>query len=250
MVFCGLVSRRRRRLRRPPRGAREAAAQRRERHLRARDVRRARLRLPVRLPRPAAHGDRPRATRARVRPEPDRDRAVGRVPRAHDRRRDGRGRQPERDAAAHEIDLDRGADPAGHHPDAVDVHRHAHGPLPDPSRRDGEARVPVAGAGRARLPHPAGRGRRRLLRSAEEPHAGLRQPRLRAGRLRAGEPGEGRRAPQRGPRRRVQHDRAPRQGLRVRPADVREAARAHPSADVRRADPGRDRRDASSPARR
>ena len=34
------------------------------------------------------------------------------------------------------------------------------------------------------LPHPAGRGRHRLLRPAEEPHAGLRQPRLRAGRLR------------------------------------------------------------------
>ena len=64
------------------------------------------------------------------------------------------------------------------------LHRHGHGPVPDPAGRDGEDGVPVAGAGRARLPHPAGRGRRRLLRPAEEPHQGLRQPRLRARRLR------------------------------------------------------------------
>ena len=40
----------------------------------------ARLRLPLRLPRAAAHGDRPRAARARVRPRPDRHRAERRVP--------------------------------------------------------------------------------------------------------------------------------------------------------------------------
>ena len=34
------------------------------------------------------------------------------------------------------------------------------------------------------LPHAAGRGGHRLLRPDEEPHPGLRQPRLRAGRLR------------------------------------------------------------------
>ena len=59
---------RRRRVRRPARGAREAAAQRLVVHVRARDLGRARLRVPLRLPRPAAHGDRARAPRARVRP--------------------------------------------------------------------------------------------------------------------------------------------------------------------------------------
>ena len=60
------------------------------------------------------------------------------------------------------------------------VHRHGDGPVPDPAGRDGEDGVPVARAARARLPHPAGRGRDRLLRPAEEPHQGLRQPRLRS----------------------------------------------------------------------
>ena len=80
MVFCGLYPGRRRRVRRPARGAREAAAQRLVVHVRARDVGRARLRVPVRLPRPAAHGDRARAARARVRPLARRDRAQRRVP--------------------------------------------------------------------------------------------------------------------------------------------------------------------------
>ena len=58
---------RRRRVRRLPRGAGEAPAERRLPHLRAGDLRRAGLRLPLRLPRPAAHGDHPRPARARVR---------------------------------------------------------------------------------------------------------------------------------------------------------------------------------------
>ncbi len=53
------------------------------------------------------------------------------------------------------------------------------------------------------LPDPAGRGGHRLLRPAQEPHPGLRQPRLRARRLRPLRPGEGRRAPQRRARRRL-----------------------------------------------
>ena len=60
---------------------------------------------------------------------------------------------------------------------------------PDPAGRDDPDGVPLARAGRARLPHPARRGRRRLLRPAEEPHQGLREPRLRARRLRHGQPG-------------------------------------------------------------
>ena len=41
---------------------------------------------------------------------------------------------------------------------------------------------------------------------------------------RASQPGQGRPAAQRGARRRVLDDRPPRQGVRLRPADVREAA--------------------------
>ena len=77
---------RRRRLRGPPRVAREAQAQRRLDHLRAGDVGGARLRLPLRLPRPAAHGDRPGAAGARVRPQPHRHRADRGVPGAPHRR--------------------------------------------------------------------------------------------------------------------------------------------------------------------
>ena len=65
------------------------------------DLGRARDRLPLRLPRPAAHGDRPGASRARVRPRPDRVRTVRRVPRAPDQQsRPGGGRQSGPVAAA------------------------------------------------------------------------------------------------------------------------------------------------------
>ena len=76
---------------------------------------------------------------------------------------------------------------------------------------------------------------------------GLRQPRLRARQLPAGQPGEGRHPAQRRHRRRLQHDRPPRQGLRLRPADGREAAGADPAAAVRRAHPGRHRRQGHLP---
>ena len=79
----------------------------------------------------------------------------------------------------------RGAVAHVHDPHAEGLHGHDHGPLPDPAGRDEEARVPLARAGGAHLQGAAGRGRRRLLRPAEEPHPGLRQPRLRARRLRA-----------------------------------------------------------------
>ena len=79
----------------------------------------------------------------------------------------------------------------------TDVHRDADGAVPAAPRRARQDRVPVARAGRAALRDPAGRGRRRLVRPAEEPQPGLRQPRLRAGRLPPLEPGEGRPAAQR-----------------------------------------------------
>ena len=164
------LSGRRRRVRRPARGAREAAAQRLVVHLRARDVGRARLRLPVRLPRAAAHGDRPRAARARVRPRARRHRAERRVPRAHDQRRRRGRRQPVGDPAAERRRVDRGAVRQRHDPHAVRVRRHAHGALPGPAGRDAEDGLPLRGAGRARLRRPAGRDRHGLLRPDEVAH--------------------------------------------------------------------------------
>ena len=55
-------------------------------------------------------------------------------------------------------------------------------------------------------------------------------------------PREGRSAAERRAGRRVLDHRPSRQGVSVRPADVREAQGADPAADVRRADPGRHRR--------
>ena len=84
---------RRRRVPGPARRPREAQAQRRQLHLRARDQRRARFRLPLRVPRTAAHGDRARAARAGVRPLPDRHRPVRGVHRLPHQRRDPARRQ-------------------------------------------------------------------------------------------------------------------------------------------------------------
>ena len=71
---------------------------------------------------------------------------------------------------------------------------------------------------------------------------GLREPRLRAGRLSRREPGQGGRVAQQRARRRVLHDHAQGQGVRLRKAHDREAARADSAPAVRRPDPGGDRR--------
>ena len=92
---------------------------------------------------------------------------------------------PSRAAAGHRGRGHRGAVPQGHDPHAHRLHRHAHGAVPAAPRRHGEARVPLARAHGAHLRHAAGRGRHRLLRPDEEPHPGLRQPRLRARRATA-----------------------------------------------------------------
>ena len=103
---------------------------------------------------------------------------------APDGRHERRRRQPGRAAGAPGDRVDRGAEPQGLDHHAQGLHGHAHGPVPDAAGRHGEAGVPLARPRRAALPHPARRGRRRLLRPAEEPLPGVRLARLRAGRLR------------------------------------------------------------------
>ena len=218
MVFCGLY---------PIDGdqftdLREALEklrpQRRQLHLRARDVGGARLRLPLRLPRPAAHGDRPRAARARVRPQPHRHRPVGGLP------------GPHHTGEVVEVDNPSAMPPAASIERIEEPYLTCTILTPTDytgtlmelcqTRRGEMTSMEYLSPERARagLPAAAGRGGARLLRPAEDPHPGLRQPRLRAGRLRAVRPGQGRRAAQRRAGRRLQHDRPPGQGLRLRPA--------------------------------
>ena len=148
--------------------------------------RRPRLRVPLRLPRPAPHGDRPRAARARVRPRPHRHGAVGRLPRAQDERRAGRGRQP--------------VGPARRRRDRATSRSRA-SPSPSSRRPTTRARSWTSarrgGARCSKLEYlsperveliyqvPLAEVVHRLLRPAQEPHPGLRQPRLRARRLRS-----------------------------------------------------------------
>ena len=231
------------------RRAREARAQRRRALLGARDLRRARLRLPLRLPRPAAHGHRARAPGARVRPRADGDDALRRVRgHAHRRRRDP-GPQPDRHARP---GPDR-RDPRALHPrldpHAEGVHRPDHGALPGPPRRAPGHALPLLRARAADLRPAAGRDRARLLRPAQDPHARLREPRLRADRPAPVEPRQARRAARRRPGRRAEHGRAPRQGLRPGQGADRAPAQEDPAPAVRRADPGRRRARRSSPAR-
>ncbi len=88
-----------------------------------------------------------------------------------------------------------------------------------------------------RLRAAAGRDRHGLLRPHEVPHPRLREPRLRAGRLPALRPRQGRRAPEPGARRRVLDRRAPPEGPELRAPDDRAAPRADPPPALRRADP-------------
>ena len=90
------VSDRGERVRPAARRAGEAQAQRLVAALRARGEPGARLRLSLRLPRPAAHGDRAGAARARVRPGPDHDGAVGGLRGAAQRRRGASGSRTRR----------------------------------------------------------------------------------------------------------------------------------------------------------
>ena len=71
---------------------------------------------------------------------------------------------------------------------------------------------------------------------------GIRVARLRAARRSGGRPGEGRHPAAGRAGGRVQRDRAPRQGVRVRRADDGAPQEAHPAPAVRGADPGGDRR--------
>ena len=217
------LSGRRRRVRRPARGAREAAAQRLVVHVRARDVGRARLRVPLRLPRPVAHGDHPRAARARVRPLARRDRAERRVPRVPHRRQRSRSSTTRRRCRRpQQIEAHRRAVRPRHDPHADRLRRHADGAGAAAPGRDAEDGVPLRGPRRARLHAAARRDRPRLLRPDEVAHARLRQSLdyepagYRASNLAKvdvllnGVPVDA-----------FSRDRAPRQGVRLRPQDDR-----------------------------
>ncbi len=90
----------------------------------------------------------------------------------------------------------RGAVRQRHGAHAHRVHRADHGAVPAAARRDDAHGVPLGGARRAGLRAAARRDRDGLLRPAEVAHPWLRQPRLRARRVPAVEPVEGRRAAQ------------------------------------------------------
>ncbi len=100
---------------------------------------------------------------------------------------------------------------------------------------------------RVRLRDPPGRGGGELLRPAEEPHQGLRQPRLRALRVRHRRPGQGGPAHQPHPGGRLLDHRPQVPGRLLRAPDDREAAGADPPADVRRPHPGGHRRPGAGP---
>ena len=131
-------------LRRPPRRAREAGAQRRRPLLGAGDLGGARLRLPLRLPRPPAHGDRARAAGTRVRPRPaldDPERALRGPP---DQRQLEGGPQP-----------DRPARPGRHRVGRRALHpRHDHLPLRAGRRGDGALPAAPRHPRRHALPEP------------------------------------------------------------------------------------------------
>ena len=167
-------------------------------HLRARDLRRPRLRVPLRLPRPAPHGDRPRAPRAGVQPRPHRHRPVGGVHRQQGQRRGRHHRQPER--AARRPPRSRTSRSPTSRPRSSRPPTYTGTLMELCQQRRGEmVKMEYLSPERMELiyRHAAGRGRHGLLRPDEEPHPGLRQPRLRAVGLPPLEPGQGRHPAQR-----------------------------------------------------
>ena len=120
------------------------------------------------------------------------------------------------------------------------------GALPGPARRlrdDGADRAAPAD----RLRPAPGRDRPRLLRPAEVAHARLRLARLRDRRLPREPAGEARRAARGRHGRRALDDRPPRPGVRPRQGPGRAAAQDDPAPALRRARPGRHRRQDPGP---
>ena len=198
------LSRRRRRVRRPARRPREAAAERRQLHLPAGDLRRPRASASAAASsacctwRSCGSGWSGSSTC------PHRHRPVRGVPGALDQRRGAsRSTTPREMPPPPQIEFieepyltSRCSRPSDYTGTVMDLCQTRRGEML-------QAGVPLARAARAGLPHPARRGRHRLLRPAEEPDQGLRQPRLRGRRLRALRPGQGRRAAERRARRRL-----------------------------------------------
>ena len=133
------VSGRCRRLRELARRHGQASPQRRELQLRDGDLGRARLRLPLRLSRAPASGNHPGAARARIQPQPDRDRAVGDLQDQADRRQNRRDPQSGRHAGRGQDQGNRGAVDPGHHPHPGRISRQRAEALPGPPRQSGRA---------------------------------------------------------------------------------------------------------------
>ena len=189
---------------------------------------------------PAAPGRDPRAAGARVRPRPDRHRAQRGLPGGHGGRHRAHRDQPERVPRGQDRQGARAGRP-GHDPRPQRVHRRDHGAVPEPPRHPARHGLPLRGPGRDPLHAAARRDRLRLLRPAEVQDPRLRLAGLRAHRRAERPAGQGRHPAARRQGRRVLRDHPQGQGVRVRRAAGRQAARAHPAAELRGAHPGRHR---------
>ena len=172
------------------------------RYVRARDVVGARLRVSHRLPRPPAHGDHPGAARARVQPQPHHDRAERALP-LISKRRDHRARQPGEGSRSGQI---RSGSKSRLSPRPCTSRRTTSGRSCSCVRTGAGCRKACTTIRRSRarrVRDAAGRGRVRVLRSAQDDVARLRVPRLRAGRLSRGRSDPPRRPGQRRARRRA-----------------------------------------------
>ena len=185
VVFCGLFPVDADDFRNAARGDGQAAAQRCQLLLRDGNLRRARLRLPLRLPRPAASGNHPGAAVARVRSQPDRDRAERDLQDAADRRDRDRDPQSRRHARCRQDRRDGRAVDRGHHPHPRRISRQRAEAVPGPPRRaEGAHLRRLARDGEIRS--AAQRSGVRFLRPPEIGLEGLCLVRLSPHRLQAG----------------------------------------------------------------
>ena len=135
VVFCGLFPVDADDFETLARGDGQIAPQRRQLLVRDGNLGRTGLRFPLRFSRAVASGNHPGAAAARVRSQSDRDRAVGDLQDAPDRRAGDRDPQSDRHARRGQDRRDRGAVDRGHHPHPRRISRQRPETLPGPARR-------------------------------------------------------------------------------------------------------------------